>query len=411
MKWIGRRQPKTRISRPVPLTLALGGVTAGLGLAYWLDPERGPRRRAQVRDKSAHAMRAASHAAEVSARDLAHRSRGLVARARTRANALKHPVDDTVLEQRVRARIGRLCSHPGSIHVAARQGTIELRGPILAAEHDAMLKGIARVPGVRGVDDQLAAHESSDGIPGLQGGDGPARPVRADLWQRNWSPATRGLVGAAGLLLLGRGLMRRGITASGTRLLGLGLLVRSATNLPFKRIAGIGAGRKAIELRKDMYVDAPIEEVFAVFSKFEDFPRFMSHVLEVKRIGDDRFKWSVTGPGGVPVSWEAEVTKLVPNEVIAFKSIPGSIIGNAGVIRFVREGSGTHIGLRLSYNPPGGAIGHAFAKVLGADPKKQLDDDFLRLKSLFEVGKATGHETVTREELTGSLPEGSASRH
>ncbi len=76
------------------------------------------------------------------------------------------------------------------------------------------------------------------------------------------------------------------------------------------------------------------------------------------------------------------------------------MVENAGIIHFEEAGGGrTRLDIRLSYNPPAGAIGHAFAKLLGADPKKQMDDDLLRFKSLMELGKATGHETVTRDEL------------
>jgi uncharacterized membrane protein len=80
--------------------------------------------------------------------------------------------------------------------------------------------------------------------------------------------------------------------------------------------------------------------------------------------------------------------------------VEGALVENAGVIHFEDMGRGrTRLDIRLSYNPPAGAIGHAFAKLLGADPKRQMDDDLLRFKSLMERGKATGHETVSRDEL------------
>jgi uncharacterized membrane protein len=58
----------------------------------------------------------------------------------------------------------------------------------------------------------------------------------------------------------------------------------------------------------------------------------------------------------------------------------------------------------MTYTPPAGALGHVFARLLGADPKKQMDDDLLRFKSLLETGKATGRETVSREELPVPRP-------
>jgi uncharacterized membrane protein len=91
----------------------------------------------------------------------------------------------------------------------------------------------------------------------------------------------------------------------------------------------------------------------------------------------------------------------VPNEVIAWKSVEGSPIGNAGIIRFQRnEKGGTRVDVRMTYNPPAGAIGHAVASFFGADPKHAMDDDLVRLKSLLEDGKTSAHgREIERDEL------------
>jgi len=70
-------------------------------------------------------------------------------------------------------------------------------------------------------------------------------------------------------------------------------------------------------------------------------------------LGGGRSHWVVEGPAGVPVSWDAVVTRFVPNQVLAWKSEPGSAVPNAGVIRFEPTGDGdTRVDIRLSYNPP-----------------------------------------------------------
>jgi uncharacterized membrane protein len=58
--------------------------------------------------------------------------------------------------------------------------------------------------------------------------------------------------------------------------------------------------------------------------------------------------------------------------------------------------------VQMEYTPPAGALGHAVAKLFGADPKQAMDEDMVRLKSLFEDGKTTirGKE-VTREIILG----------
>jgi uncharacterized membrane protein len=70
-----------------------------------------------------------------------------------------------------------------------------------------------------------------------------------------------------------------------------------------------------------------------------------------------------------------------------------------GKVRFSRRGDGTQVDLQLSYNPPAGTVGHAVAKLLGKDAKREIDEDLIRFKSLLESGKATGNQTVTREQI------------
>jgi len=386
-----------------PFGIGLGGMAVGAALVYLLDPERGARRRAEVKQKTVHAAKEASNAVGVSARDIAHRSRGIIAEIGTRVGDIPSRIrglteDDTVLAERVRAKLGRVCSHPRAIEVKCRDGRVVLKGPILKAEVNRLLRGVAKVRGVCEIDYNLEAHESAGNVPGLQGGE-DRHGQRSFLAQDHWSPATRTLLGSAGAGLLTWAAARRSLLGLGV---GSAVLLRSVTNVPVTRLVGIGAGARAIDLQKHIYVHAPVEEVFGYFSEFENFPRFMTHVRSVSPQDEQghRWRWSVTGPGGVPVSWDAELTECVPNEVIAWESVRGSILQNAGRIRFEPDREGTRIGVRISYNPPGGAIGHAIVTALGKNPKQQLDDDMIRFKSLLETGRATGREgTITKDDL------------
>jgi uncharacterized membrane protein len=109
----------------------------------------------------------------------------------------------------------------------------------------------------------------------------------------------------------------------------------------------------------------------------------------------------VSGPGGVSVGWDAVVTQFIPNQVLAWSSVPGASVRHAGIVRFDREDSGTRLHIRMSYNPPGGTLGHLLAATFGADPKSAMDDDLARFKSLMEEGKTRAHgERVRRDELT-----------
>jgi uncharacterized membrane protein len=77
-------------------------------------------------------------------------------------------------------------------------------------------------------------------------------------------------------------------------------------------------------------------------------------------------------------------------------------VHNAGVVRFEENQDGsTRLDIRLSYNPPAGALGHVVASLFGADPKHAMDEDLVRFQSLLEQGKTT----VRGEEVRlGDLP-------
>ncbi|MDQ3949093.1 MAG: BON domain-containing protein, partial [Gemmatimonadota bacterium] len=173
----------------------LGAFGLGVALMYFLDPGRGARRRAIVRDKVVHLAHKTGDAAETTGRDLRNRAQGLAAEVRGRFD--REDVDDDVLVERVRAEMGRAVSHPSSIVVTATEGRVTLSGPILAREVGELLSHVRSVRGVQDVVDQLEVHERADDVPGLQGGTA-RRGDEFELLQENWTPAARLLVGAAG---------------------------------------------------------------------------------------------------------------------------------------------------------------------------------------------------------------------
>ncbi len=381
----------------------LGGMGLGAGLTYWTDPRSGRRRRAVAHDKALHTLHEVESAAHLIARDLAQRSRGFLFKFRGRVR--HEEVDDKTLEARVRSALGRVCSHPHAIQVGVEQGRVRLAGVILQSEHPRVIARIARVPGLVGLVDELEVHARPGSHPALQC-DSQRPGERPEFLQHHWSPTARFVAGLGGASLLTWGLSRRGIPGLVSALLGGLLTLRGITNIELKQLTGIG-GRLAIELHKDITIHAPVEEVFAFWRAMENFPRFMSHVEELRTHGADRSHWRVRGPAGVVFEWDALITRLIPHQVLAWKSVEGSTVEHTGIIHFEpsRDGRSTRLDIRMSYHPPAGALGHAFARLLGADPKKQMDDDLMRLKSLIETGKALGREKSSRERLSPSMPE------
>lgn len=172
------------------------GIGIGALLLFIADPRTGRRRRALATDQFVRASRRTRDALDATARDVANRTTGIVAAARARWTDER--VDDRRLLERVRAKLGRASSHPRAIDVDVADGTVTLRGPILANEIDSLLTTVRRVRGVVGVTNALEPHESAEGVPALQGQGSIADP-ELDILQRNWAPATQALATAAGL--------------------------------------------------------------------------------------------------------------------------------------------------------------------------------------------------------------------
>lgn len=195
----------------------------------------------------------------------------------------------------------------------------------------------------------------------------------------------------AGAALALYALTRGGRLGSLLKTVGTGLLL-GGVGKGGVRFPGVGRGdrRRAVDIQKSLVIEAPIEQVYAFWSNYENFPLFMSHVREVEDLGGGRSHWSVSGPGGVPIEWDAVLTQQSPGEAIAWRSEPGSMLENAGIIRFTPAEGGTRVDLRLCYHPPAGGAGQAVAELIGTDPRAKLNEDLGRMKSLLEATTRSG---------------------
>jgi uncharacterized membrane protein len=360
--------------------LILGAAAAGAISMYLLDPDHGRRRRALMRDRLASGASRLDDATSIASRDLRNRARGVAHEVRSRFT--REEVPDEILCERVRSRLGWAVSHPGAVEVSALSGRVTLSGAVLEREYVRLLRTVWAVRGVADVEDRLAVYESAAGVSALQGG-GRARGRRFGPWQENWPPGVRVIMGTMGGALLINALAgRRGALGLLGGLGGAALIARS---MPIDRLVGVR--RPAVELQKCVDVAAPIEQVFETFSQLERFPELMTHVREVRVRGDGTSQWVVEGPAGRTISWEAVTTRLEPNRLIAWRTLPGSAVEHAGLLRFESTANGTRVLVTMSYTPPAGALGHAVARLFGADPKSELNDDLMRMKVFLETGR------------------------
>jgi uncharacterized membrane protein len=350
---------------------------------YMLDPDLGRRRRAIAKDKLKHMLLQSRRAADLTTRDMFNRAWGLGAGLRHR---LKPAASDEVLVARVRAALGRRLANAGSISVSAQSGSVSLSGAALRKDAARLLRAARGVPGVRSVEDLLEVHDALDDIPALQPG---LDASRASL-PSHWPPATRFVAVSSGIALTAYGLERGGLKGSALALAGVALCVRGITNTEITSVLGVGGAYPALQIQKAIAIAAPVHQVFRVWSDYSNFPHFMSHVLAVEDLGNGRSHWTVEGPAGVRFEWDAVVTDLVPDRVLAWRSEPGATVHQTGVVRFepVDNGAGTRVHLRLSYAPPAGLVGHAFASLFTSDLKREVAEDLLRMKASIETGLA-----------------------
>ena len=206
-------------------TIALAGAGLGAGAMYLLDPSRGRRRRARFGEAALDVRQRAQAIAGMTARDVRHRVSGLTARTLDCFVEERAAADDVIVE-RVRARLGRLVSHPGAIDVSASGGAVTLKGPIFEAEVEQVIQGVAAVAGVRAVDNQLEPHRDAARVSALQG-PGP-RTVPSALAKRlRWTPTTRLIAGVAGLALLALSSPKRPVRGAATGITGVELIQRA----------------------------------------------------------------------------------------------------------------------------------------------------------------------------------------
>ncbi len=226
----------------------IGAALAGASLMYLLDPDRGARRRALMRDQTVHAKHRLSVNLGRAAHDLGNRARGSALELRARWQ--REIVDDVILHERIRSAIGRAVSHPGAIEVAVEGGRVTLKGHVLEHELRRLLRQARRVRGVTSVINAIRTHHDPDAVPSLQGGRPRHRPHSWSLHDRALHDQALGshseprhgqrvfgrrILGAT----LGGMLVCRGVRgAHGGRgplqaLLGMGLLVRALTRARF----------------------------------------------------------------------------------------------------------------------------------------------------------------------------------
>jgi len=143
-----------------------------------------------------------------------------------------------------------------------------------------------------------------------------------------------------------------------------------------------------VNIRSSFTVNKPRTEVYNFWRKLDNLPLFMNHLERVEILDDERSHWELKLPTGVAtVSWDAEIVKDIPGELIGWSSLPGSIIDNAGKVRFRDsfDDKGTLVDVVITYQPPAGGIGASVAHVLNPVFKSMVDNDVHNFKQYMDI--------------------------
>ena len=158
---------------------------------------------------------------------------------------------------------------------------------------------------------------------------------------------------------------------------------------------------QGITMDSSIVINMAPAQVYEFWRSLENFPRFMKHINEVRPTQDNRYLWRVDGLPGFDVTWEADVTEVVKNERIAWRTVGDAMVKNDGVVRFKPTANGgTEVHVKLTYQPPAGKLGHAVATLFGMNPEQQMQDDLKRCKQILEDGITP--EAVTRSDVQNS---------
>lgn len=136
-------------------------------------------------------------------------------------------------------------------------------------------------------------------------------------------------------------------------------------------------------------VGATVEQVYQVWRHFENFPHFMENIKEVTRKNSDGklSHWTVAGPFGKSISFDAEMTIDEPNTRIGWNSRGQGTLHTSGQVVFTELGTQqTQVHVIMNWTPPAGKAGQVIANMTNK-PQAQLEGDLRRFKHMIEGGK------------------------
>lgn len=140
------------------------------------------------------------------------------------------------------------------------------------------------------------------------------------------------------------------------------------------------------ERSASVVVNAPVHQVYELYSHFNDYPKFMTFVKEVTYLDDRRSHWVVDIAG--QHAWDAVNEDWIADRQIGWRSVDG--LRNSGVVRFEAIGEErTRVAVTVVYEPPAGIVGALGDSAgIGAEFQRRLQHDLDHFASMVEHAPA-----------------------
>lgn len=155
-----------------------------------------------------------------------------------------------------------------------------------------------------------------------------------------------------------------------------------------------------IRVEKSVIINRSRSDLYHFWRNFRNLPQIMNHLQEVRVLSPTRSHWVARAPVGTKVEWDAEITHDQENELIAWRSLEGATVANAGSVRFLHfTEHETEVRVSLEYNPPGGRLGAFIASIFGGSPEQQITKDLSSFKHMMESDSRPAGEADADEEV------------
>ena len=144
-------------------------------------------------------------------------------------------------------------------------------------------------------------------------------------------------------------------------------------------------GNDGVRIEHTVEVFCPAAELYQFWRQVDQLPRILRHVESVEAVDEWHSHWVARGPLGPALEWDAEIINERENELIAWQSVHGASLQNAGSVRFeALNEDETRMKVCLELQPRGGMAALTLARLFGTDPQRELEADLERFKDFAE---------------------------